>query len=166
MLPRVSARASLAAYWAEDSIFCLCIGEACFSSGVWAGTQHCWSGSCYSGLSNRPQATLTPSTLLRKYSRQYPGHGSSVSRLRCAQTLHSAQLNPICFQIFASFMSTFGINLQKYSHMQNLRLPEVCEANGFQLSNSPAAGRAGASEAVLPAVLVVLRSVVLAMLSL
>lgn len=34
--------------------------------------------------------------------------------------------------IFASFMSTFGINLQKYSHMQNVRLPEVLQKPYYQ----------------------------------
>jgi len=38
----------------------------------------------------------------------------------------------VTIAIFASFMSTFGINLQKYSHMQNLRLPEVLQKPYYQ----------------------------------
>eukprot|EP00658_Telonema_sp_P-2_P032057 TRINITY_DN23838_c0_g2_i1.p1 TRINITY_DN23838_c0_g2~~TRINITY_DN23838_c0_g2_i1.p1 ORF type:complete len:408 (-),score=79.03 TRINITY_DN23838_c0_g2_i1:368-1591(-) len=38
----------------------------------------------------------------------------------------------VTIAVAASFLSTFGINLQKYSHMQNQRLPEVLQKPYYQ----------------------------------
>eukprot|EP00656_Telonema_subtile_P044524 TRINITY_DN5077_c0_g1_i1.p1 TRINITY_DN5077_c0_g1~~TRINITY_DN5077_c0_g1_i1.p1 ORF type:complete len:397 (+),score=110.90 TRINITY_DN5077_c0_g1_i1:154-1344(+) len=38
----------------------------------------------------------------------------------------------VTIAVLASFLSTFGINLQKYSHMQNQRLPQVLQQPYYQ----------------------------------
>ena len=50
---------------------------------------------------------------------------SSVLLCLALRNLNSDSLLTANLQVFASFLNTFGINLQKYSHVQNDKRPEL-----------------------------------------
>lgn len=62
-----------------------------------------------------------------------PASGSINDVVNAALTKESGTwFLGVTIAVLASFLSTFGINLQKYSHMQNLRLPEVLQKPYYQ----------------------------------